>query len=374
MKITHFDRVPLSNTRREYTDEGFLKAPARTARTGIQEYLARELNLDGDPNRVVNVYRPEAEVFSSASLDSYNGVDITNDHPSEMVNAENFKALTIGHVSGAATQDGDYVLANLVVKDANAIKLVESGKAQLSAGYTAEYKDESGTTADGVDYEFIQTDIKINHVALVDNPRAGSMARIFDKQMEKAMIKLTLDNGRTVELEDGVAAQVEDSIKRLADVADAATASKDAAQAKLDSAEEKIASLEAKWNDEAISSRVAAIASTTDSAKRIAGAEFSCDSVDPVEIKRAALTSAMPKRDWADKSAAYVEAAFDMKEEEMEDEDEKEKEEAKASEDSKAQLAKDMATAIPKSVNDARLKSEDELRNAWKQTVNGGNS
>ena len=367
MKISHFDRVPLGSSKREYTDEGFLKAPARTARTGIQQYLAKELELDGDPMRVVNVYRPADQVFSGDSLASYNGVDITDDHPSEMVNSANYKALTIGHISGSATQDGDYVLANIILKDATAIKLVESGKAQLSAGYTAEYKKESGITADGAPYEFIQTDIKINHVALVDNPRAGSMARIFDKQLEKTMIKIVLDNGRAVELDDGVAAQVEDSIARLTASAKTAKDSLDTIQAKLDVADEKMVKLEAECTDAAIAARVSAIAKTTDSARKVAGKDFTCDSVDPVEIKRAAMVIAKPSMDWADKSDAYVSAAFDMKAEEVEDEDEEEEKKKDKAKESFRNLAKDMAAiVVDKNVVDARTKSNETLCNAWK--------
>ena len=86
-RLTVFDRVSHRITHREYTDEGFLKVPARVARTGIQEYLARELGLDGDPNRIVRVYRAPEEVFSPASLSSYDACDITNDHPKGLVTA-----------------------------------------------------------------------------------------------------------------------------------------------------------------------------------------------------------------------------------------------------------------------------------------------
>lgn len=359
--------MPLGSSKREYTDEGFLKAPARTARTGIQQYLAKELELDGDPMRVVNVYRPADQVFSADSLASYNGVDITDDHPSEMVNSDNYKALTIGHISGPAIQDGDYVLANLILKDATAIKLVESGKAQLSAGYTAEYKAEPGVTADGIEYEFIQTDIKINHVALVDNPRAGSMARIFDKQMEKTMSKVVLDNGRAVELDDGVAAQVEDSIARLTASAKTAKDSQDAMQAKLDVSDEKMAKLEAKCTDAAIAARVSAIAKTLDSARLIAGKDFTTDSVDETVVQREALTVCRSKVDWSDKSDAYVAAAFDQKTEEVEDEDEEEEKKKDKAKESFHNLGKDMAAIVTDTkVVDARQASNEKLQNAWK--------
>ena len=55
-----------------------------------------------------------------------------------------------------------------------------------------------------------------------------------------------------------------------------------------------------------------AIAKVSVDARKVAGDESTCDSVDPVAIKRAALAVKRPSVDWVEKSAAYVEAAFDM--------------------------------------------------------------
>ena len=50
------------------TDEGFLICKnVPIARTGTMEYLARELGLDGDPERIVAVNRYEEDVFSPAA-------------------------------------------------------------------------------------------------------------------------------------------------------------------------------------------------------------------------------------------------------------------------------------------------------------------
>lgn len=368
MKIQLFDRSSYAISSREYTDEGFLKVPGRVARVGIQTYLASELGLDGDPNRVVNVYRPADEVFKSESLATYNTADVTNDHPPALIDSTTFKKFTVGVVSGPGIQDGDYVQADLIIKDAETIKLVEDGKAELSAGYTAEYVKESGT-ADGIDYEFIQRDIKINHVAVVNKARAGSMARIFDNKPEKkVMAKITLDNGRAVEVEDTVAAQVEDCIIRLTKKAADATATADKAQAQVDSLTEENTALKTSSSDEAIKKRVIIIGSTIDAARKLVGNEFTCDSVEPVEIKRAALSALKKDVDFSGKSAAYIDAMFDMEEEKKEQEDEEEEEAKKESADSLKQLAKDMATpeADKKS---GKAKFNDSISNGWKKTA-----
>lgn len=373
MKVTLFDRNTYKISSREYTEEGFLKVPGRVARTGIQDYLASELGLPGDPNRIVKVFRPPEEVFNQGSLDSYLTVDVTNDHPSELVNSKNFKQNTVGVVSSIGSQDGDFVQADLIIKDDETIKLIESGKAQLSAGYTAEYIKESGTTDSGVDYEFIQRDIKINHVAVVNSARAGPTARILDNQPEIRLMKVTLDNGRAVEVEDTVAAQVEDCITRLTDAAKTEKEKADVAQAEKDAAEEENEKLKAKSSDEAISDRILVISTAKDAAKVLAGKEFTCDSLDPVEIKRAALSSIKSDKDFTDKSPAYIEALFDVEMEKKEAEDENEEEGKKKATDSHKKLAADMAN--PEKDKDkptAKQNFHDSLTGSWKKTLDGG--
>lgn len=331
------DRASYQITQREYTDEGFLKVPGRVARTGIQEYLARELGLDGDPGRVIRVYRAPEEVFCPRSLSTYDAVDVTNNHPGELVNAENYREVTVGMVRGPGRQDGEYVVADLFIKDKATIDQVNSGKVELSAGYTAIYEDRPGVTADGESYDFVQREIRINHVAVVDRARAGANARVFDHTPEKSHMlhKITLDSGRTVEVQDAATATlIADTMDRLNAKVEAAEARADKAQATADSLTERLEEAKKASSPEAVAAQVQAIASTSQAARKVAGDGFTCDSVDPVEIKRAALAVARPKVEWPSKSAAYVEAAFDA---EMErEEEEEEEEESEESRDKKA--------------------------------------
>ena len=375
MNITLFDRASYEITKREYTPEGFLRVPGRVARTGIQDYLASELSLKGDQNRIVKVYRPADEVFKSESLDSYNTVDVTNDHPPKLIDSKTFKAVTVGSVVSGGLQDGDFVTADLLIKDEETIKLIESGKAQLSAGYTAEYVDEKGVTEDGQDYEFIQRDIRINHVAVVNSARAGAMARIFDKSNEVKLMKVTLDNGRAVEVEDSVAAQVEDSINRLTEAAttanDACAKLQDKAdglEAKKDALEEENEELKKKSSDEAIAAHVADVALAMDGARKLAGADFECDSINANDIKRAALTVHKESKDYSKESDAYISAAFDMEMEKKTDDEEEEEEKKKAASDSHTGLSVDMAEQR-KVADDNKKSFNDSLTQGWKKTL-----
>ena len=136
-------------------------------------------------------------------------------------------------------------------------------------------------------------------------------------------VLITTDSGRSVDVADPANAQVvADSFDRLLKRATDAEAKADKAQATADKAAEDIAEARKASGDEAIAARVKAISATQALARKVAGDGFTCDSLDVIEIKRAALAVALPKRDWSDKSAGYVEAAFDA-ESDKDEEDEK---------------------------------------------------
>lgn len=321
MKKFTCDRTSFKpSTARTYTDEGFLRVPGYTARIGIQEYLASELGLtDRNPNDIVKVMRPSESVFDAESLESYDGADVTNDHPSELVNPTTFKNTVVGTVRTVGVQDGEYVKAELIIKDADAIRAVESGKVQLSAGYTAVYDE----APDGAGYDFIQRDIRVNHVALVAAARAGHMAKLFDNDGVKLMKKVVLDSGKSVEVQDeATATLLTDTFDRLTKRAMDAESKADKMEAEKDAKDEELEEMKKVSSDEAIKQRIESVTRAALDAKRVAGKEFTCDSLDEVAIKRTALAVRFPKREWADKSADYVRASFDMEMEKEETEDE----------------------------------------------------
>lgn len=369
MKVTVYDRSSYRITSREYTDEGFLRVPGHVARTGIQDYLARELELPGDPNRIVKVYRPPEEVFAADSLATYNGADVTLNHPSGLVTADNYKSTSVGVVRSSGSKSDDFVQCDLIIKDAAAIKAVNSGKCELSAGYTAVYDDAPGTTPDGDKYDYVQREIRINHVAIVDRARAGANARVFDNETtggNTMPVLITTDTGRSIDVADSANAQlVADAFDRLLKRATTAEDSAQKIQAVADSAKEELAKSVLLSSDTAIASRVAAIAKVGAVARRIVGDSFKCDSVDTATIMRAALTAKYPTRDWAEKSDVYVQTRFDMADEEVAEETEEEK---------KARLAKEsndsgaLVEQLRKLAADGALKLKETADASPKQT------
>lgn len=163
------------------TEEGYLVCAAvPVARTGYQFYLKNE--LDFDPSESVksrdggyDVYRPEEEVFSEETLASLEGKPVTDDHPGEAVDSSNWSLYAKGVVKNARRGEaeyGDFILADLMIWDKSLVEKVESGKQGVSVGYTCDYDEEDG--------ELKQKDIICNHVAVVEEGRAGEKAIIRD--------------------------------------------------------------------------------------------------------------------------------------------------------------------------------------------------
>lgn len=159
----HMDRTP----------EGYLICrDVPIARTGSQEYLAGEIQLGGDPERVVKVHRYPEDVFEPAAVASFEGKDVTQGHPTENVGPENFSSYSKGHVQNVR-RSGEYIVADLIIKDANLASDVWNGVTrEVSCGYMCEY------VPDGDGYK--QQNIRGNHVAVVPRGRAGAAVSIKD--------------------------------------------------------------------------------------------------------------------------------------------------------------------------------------------------
>lgn len=178
------DRLTLDKPRRNA--DGFMAIHARAARTGVYQYLGREVDPEGAhfaADQIVNVYRPPEEVFDKVSLGSFVGKPITDDHPSEAVTAANWRDLARGTTMAAKREvadDGEYVGFDLAFMDADLITKIDDGKRELSNGYAARLDVEDGIAPDGTEYQAVQREIRGNHVAVVDAGRAGSSCRIGD--------------------------------------------------------------------------------------------------------------------------------------------------------------------------------------------------
>lgn len=171
------------------TPQGFLLCEeVPIARTGTQEYLAREIGLDSVPaNTVVTVQRLEADVMDAEVLASFENATVTLGHPSgSFVTSDNWRNLAMGHMCNVRRGTGDQshlIIADMLITDPQTIMQVKGGLREVSCGYDCQYvQDDAGN--------WRQTNIRGNHVAIVPRGRAGPECSIKDSIMSKVADKI----------------------------------------------------------------------------------------------------------------------------------------------------------------------------------------
>lgn len=149
-------------------------------RTGDMVYLGRELGIENEPNRKFTVKRLAEDVFAPATLASFEGVAVTDDHPPEHITANNYGLYAKGHVQNVRQGRGrhsDQIVADLFVDDAVLVsKVMNRITREVSCGY--------GCTYEARDNYFLQKQMCGNHVAIVPSGRAGRSISIQDSKPE----------------------------------------------------------------------------------------------------------------------------------------------------------------------------------------------
>lgn len=179
-RVRRLDSIRLDVDDRTYfTDEGYLVDHPILTSCGIFEYT----NPDGSIRRELRL--PE-HVFAQTSLKTYKGKPIIITHDAGVVSKNNVDREQIGTILSDGYQDGDDVRAEIIIHDTNAMK--ECGLKELSLGYNLDLVEEPGIW-EGEPYDAIQTNIVINHLALVASARAGDQARLNIDSSESAELK-----------------------------------------------------------------------------------------------------------------------------------------------------------------------------------------
>lgn len=350
----------------ERTNEGFLKGRAIVTSIGVFTYKRK----DGTVQRELRL--PE-EVFNPAALNSMKLKPVTLNHPMELVTSDNAKSLQVGSLGdnpSSTTQfdnpyekktDGINCAIDMIVTRQDAIDAVLNGKQALSMGYTCDLEmAEPGSTWCGIEYDFIQRNIRYNHCAIVDSARAGDNARIelradsedavledivlyknkkndggndmlkkvnldgIDYEAEETVIKaLNSEKARADKAEkaekdaceekkamDKKVSDLEDRNKELEKRISALEAERDTAKEKADSAEKaleeaKKTALDSKAIDEAVNAKMELLRNAEK-----AKVEVKADMSD-MDIKKAVITSAFPNAKFDGKDDVYIQARYD---------------------------------------------------------------
>jgi hypothetical protein len=169
------------------TPENYLIATACVlARSGPQPYLLSEIDESSNSNEVVTVNRPVEEVTSPKFLASLPGKSFVVNHPSDrLITADSHAWTARGtvlrvYVGDQPDDDGNtLILGDIVIHDPTTIQRVLDGQRQLSVGY----KYELAKGAEGLEMR----NLVGNHVALVDQGRAGNAMIIDENGVEKML-------------------------------------------------------------------------------------------------------------------------------------------------------------------------------------------
>lgn len=163
------------------TPEGYLCCHnVKVARTGVQWYQGKEISHKLPVNQRFKVYRLAEDVGAEETLKSIEGKSVTDGHPTNFVDPSNHHIYEKGHGQNVRF-DGMHQTLDLMIKDKHMIKQVMDGKREISLGYYCGY----------VPYKdgFKQINIRVNHIAIVPNGRAGSQVRIVDSALQTGVKK-----------------------------------------------------------------------------------------------------------------------------------------------------------------------------------------
>lgn len=253
-QVLRFDEINLDELKLIETPEGFLEGYAIATRTGVFAYR----RADGSIQREL---RTEEEVFNQDAIDSFKMKPITNDHPDDIVNIDNASDLSVGMTGQEIKRIDNYLAPFIKITDKKAVQDAKSGKRGLSFGYKVNLVKKDGVFK-GERYDYVQTNIRGNHLALVYEGRAGEKAKlrldsqdaicVFNNNFNDnlKMKKIRLD-GKEFEVSEEVASKIdsieaentslkkdkedlEKSKSELQSKLDTVTGEKDSIQVKLD--------------------------------------------------------------------------------------------------------------------------------------------
>ena len=176
-----FDAAPSARA----TDEnGFLHVGAsHITKAAVNPYHGREIpgwrEAGLNPDAVYHGLRDPQEL--QASLETWAGLPLHIEHHVDSADAPE-KLTRVGAV-GAAAWNAPYVDAPLTVWDRAAIEAIEDGSfRELSCAYRYD-PDFTPGTHEGVAYDFVMRNIRGNHVALVEEGRAGPDVVVADSRL-----------------------------------------------------------------------------------------------------------------------------------------------------------------------------------------------
>lgn len=325
-KKQRFDRAFIKDYNE--TDEGYLTVRAVVTKPGVYPYGRDDGSIQFE------LKHPE-DIYSDHTVGSCNAKPVTDDHPDEPVNMKNIKAYGKGMSHTDASVQGGGIMVGFTIWDEDLIEKVYDGKREISLGFMTDLVAEDGTY-EGQNYQFRQTNVDVNHIAIVDQGRVGPEAAIkgdssgwrkdsaawqVDHKENKSgggsMPTIKIDN-KDYEVDSVVKSRI-DALETKEQQLDTVTKERDTLQGTVDANKTKIDNLEQELKDakesgpshedmqKAVDARLALI----DSARNYLDEDFDYTTKSDKDIKVAVIQKADENFKADDKSDEYINARFD---------------------------------------------------------------
>ncbi|MGV7078482.1 DUF2213 domain-containing protein [Testudinibacter sp. P80/BLE/0925] len=175
--------------KRDTDDNGWFEVKDNPlSKEGVFLYRGNQITLpDGskppDPDELYPVYRPADELSDKEAIDSFKLVPWVDDHA--MLGKEELGMMPAEKkgVCGVIGQDVYFkdgtLYGNIKAFSEALARRIENGKKDLSLGYRCRYEHSPGVW-NGKKYDYIQRNLRGNHLALVTNGRMGAEVQVLD--------------------------------------------------------------------------------------------------------------------------------------------------------------------------------------------------
>lgn len=165
---------------------------------GVYLYSGKMIGLpDLDPNKLYPVYRPAEELEKAA--DSFNNVPFIIGHEMIGKDATPYDQRPASGVLTNVKYKAGKLYGDLKIWSEKMKDKILSGVKELSLGYKSVYERSRGVFK-GQTYDFVQRNLRGNHLALVKNGRMGSEMRVYDAKEAMTFDSIEFDiNNKTIE-------------------------------------------------------------------------------------------------------------------------------------------------------------------------------
>jgi hypothetical protein len=320
VKMQRYDRVMITDSMLKKDSAGFLTVYAPITRPGVFPYQRQDGTIQ------MEAKLPD-DVFSDLAIYSARAKPVTDGHPSEAVTLDNVSRYSKGMSHNDSRVEGGMLVVSLTVTDAALIERIYSGEqSEISIGFMSDIVEQKGAYQ-GDEYGYVQRNIDINHIAIVDKGRAGPKVAI---RADSDAWQIPKEDGGNQTMAtykiDGKDYEVDSTVKAVLDakdakllVADTKVKEFDALKGRFDAQEVKLQKAEADLETEKkkvpsadeLDKQVEARVQLISGAQTMLGDSFDFTGKSEREIKEAVIVKAKPGFKGDGQSDDYINAFYD---------------------------------------------------------------